>query len=443
MAELYDVVIVGAGPAGAIAAKIAGENGLKAAIIERKTDISAIRRICTMIVNVDELNVGDILTYSHKTKRFIFPRNGFSFSYTGPTRNVYGFHLITPGGMRIEMGNVPKGKAENNVVGLMIHKGIMCQQLVDEAKQYGVHVFVNTNINSVRKEPGYVALLDNRGNEYRGKFVIAADGVNSRIARLLGMDKDRIFIGTYRDMARTYEGYEVPDEDALLFGLGWETGISLAPEMTPGHLHVAATSYNYTDDLDAQIEKFVTSGTYAPWFKKAREVPGHRASCVSNIASPIVIPFKDNVLLAGDSSWMQETGINGALMPGWSAANAITEAVLTGQINRQGVAQYLSWYDTNWYQPWGKRLANSGGADMKQYLSGEDIDYLASLVGESLPATMNFFTILKQIGTTFAELLPQIQDERPDIMQRLLGYRSHPRALALAKRRNEGCAIVS
>jgi hypothetical protein len=80
---------------------------------------------------------------------------------------------------------------------------------------------------------------------------------------------------------------------------------------------------------------------------------------------------------------------------------------------------------------------------MKEYLSGDDINYLASLVGESLPATMNFFTILKQIGTTFSELLPQIQDERPDIMQRLLGYRSHPRALALAKRRNEGCAIVS
>ncbi len=100
MAELYDVLIVGAGPAGAMAAKIAGENGLKAAIIERKTDISAIRRICTMIVNVDEENVGDILTYSHKTKRFIFPHNGFSFKYDGPTRNVYGFHIITPGGCR-------------------------------------------------------------------------------------------------------------------------------------------------------------------------------------------------------------------------------------------------------------------------------------------------------------------------------------------------------
>jgi digeranylgeranylglycerophospholipid reductase len=442
MAELYDVLIVGAGPAGAMAAKIAGENGLKAAIIERKTDISAIRRICTMIVNVDEENVGDILTYSHKTKRFIFPHNGFSFKYDGPTRNVYGFHIITPGGLQVEMGNIARGKAEGNVVGLMIHKGHMCQGLVNEAQQYGVEVFTNSNINSVRKEAGYVALLDNRGHEYRGKFVIAADGVNSRIARLLGLDKERVFIGTYRDMARTYEGYEVPDEERLMFGLGWPTGISLAPEIHPGHLHVAATSYNYANDLDAQIEQFVTTGTYAKWFKKAREV-GHRTSCVSNIATPIIMPFKDNVLVVGDSSWMQETGINGALMPGWSAANAITEAVLKNEINKNGIASYLAWYDKFWYQPFGKRMASSGGADMKEYLSGEDIDYLAGLAKEPMPATMNFFTIMKQIGTTFAALLPQIQDERPDIMQKLLGYRSHPRALALAKRRNEGCAIVT
>ena len=56
MTELYDVLIVGAGPGGAMAAKVAGENGLKAALIERKTDIKTINRICTMIINIDEEN---------------------------------------------------------------------------------------------------------------------------------------------------------------------------------------------------------------------------------------------------------------------------------------------------------------------------------------------------------------------------------------------------
>jgi len=77
MSELYDVIIVGAGPGGAMAAKVAGENGLKAALIERKTDIRTIRRICTMILSVDEENFGEYPIYNQEKKRVLFPQNGF------------------------------------------------------------------------------------------------------------------------------------------------------------------------------------------------------------------------------------------------------------------------------------------------------------------------------------------------------------------------------
>lgn len=442
MSELYDVIIVGAGPAGAMAAKVAGENGLKAVLIERKTDISVIRRICTMIINVEEENTGEYMTYNTRNKRFVFPHNGFSIKYDGPLRKIYGFHIISPGGNRVKLGIVPKKKAGGKHVGLMVNKGHLIQGMVNEAQANGVEVFTNTNINNVRKESDCVVVMDNRGSEYRGKFVIAADGVNSRIGRCLGFNKERTFLGTYKDVARTYEGAQIPDEDALLFGLGWNTSISFAPEMTEGHYHVAAASYNVNADLDAEMERVLRTEPYATWFKNAKEI-GHRVSCVSNIASPVPVPFKDNVLLVGDASWMQETGINGAILPGWSAANAVTEALIKGQINKEGITAYLEWYDKYWYQPSGKRLASSGGGEMRDFLSPEDINYLASLVGEPLPATMNFFVIMKALGTTFGALLPRIQEERPDIMQKLLAYRSYPRALALARRRNEGCAIIS
>ncbi|MEE8382422.1 MAG: hypothetical protein V3R78_11180, partial [Thermodesulfobacteriota bacterium] len=113
------------------------------------------------------------------------------------------------------------------------------------------------------------------------------------------------------------------------------------------------------------------------------------------------------------------------------------------QFNQEGIANYLEWYDKYYYQPCGKRLASSGGAEIKDYLSPEDINYLVGLAPEPQPGTMNFFVIMRTIGRTFGGLLPRIQEERPDIMQKLLAMRSYPRELALAKRRNEGCAIIS
>ena len=443
MTVLYDVIIVGAGPGGAMAAKVAGENGLNAALLERKTDIKTIRRICTMIINIDEENFGEYITYNYRDKRFVFPHNGFSIRYDGPFRNVYGFHIVTPCGNRFRIGDSEKGKSgEQAPVGLMIDKGLLCQSMVDEAKANGVEVFTNTNVNNVRKESDCVVLTDNWGNEYRGKFVIAADGVNSRIARKLGFNKDRIFLGTYKDMARTYVGAEVPESDVLMFCMGWQCSISLAPELTEGHFHLSAASYNVNDDLDEELDRFLIREPYATWFKNAKELD-HRGSCVSNIASPIGIPFKDNVLLVGDAGWMQETSITGAIIPGWSAAHAVTEAIIKKQINKEGISNYLKWWDTYLFQPYGKRLAAGGSANIKDFLSPEDIDYMASLVPEPQPATMNFFMIMKTIGRAFSGQLVRIQEERPDIMQKLMAMRSYPKELVLADKRKNGCAIVT
>jgi digeranylgeranylglycerophospholipid reductase len=50
MPKEYDLIIVGAGPAGLMAAKTAGENGLMVALIERKEHITDINRACSMMV---------------------------------------------------------------------------------------------------------------------------------------------------------------------------------------------------------------------------------------------------------------------------------------------------------------------------------------------------------------------------------------------------------
>ena len=55
MAKKYDLIIVGGGPGGLMAAKTAAEDGLKVVLIERKRDITEIDRACTQIFNIDML----------------------------------------------------------------------------------------------------------------------------------------------------------------------------------------------------------------------------------------------------------------------------------------------------------------------------------------------------------------------------------------------------
>jgi len=57
MTKEYDLVIVGAGPAGAMAAKTAAENGFSVALLERKTNITKISRACATMLAIENEHV--------------------------------------------------------------------------------------------------------------------------------------------------------------------------------------------------------------------------------------------------------------------------------------------------------------------------------------------------------------------------------------------------
>ena len=324
MTKRYDLIVVGAGPAGLMAARTAAENGLSVALLERKTDICKIRRLDGGAIGINEYLFGQMTLFNPKAKRFCFPTSGFSVPYDGPFNNIYGFQLHSPGGKCLRFGDWEAAATQGDEVrvGLSMDKGVLLQGLLDECTQCGVEVFPGTNVTAVNKDGGYVSLTGN-GQPFEGTFVIAADGVNSRIARIMGFNKGRRFKGTARYVTWIVEG-DIPADPGSFNFIITEKGIfSIYPDYKQHVFHVNTFSTDTQLDLNASIKYFMTEDpTYASWFKKVTKIDD--ISCVVNLLSPIKDPFLDNILLIGDAAWVMEFSNMAALCNGWKAGNAVT-----------------------------------------------------------------------------------------------------------------------
>ncbi len=140
-----------------------------------------------------------------------------------------------------------------------------------------------------------------------------------------------------------------------------------------------------------------------------------------NLNSPLENPYHDGVLIIGDAAWVQEMGNMAALCCGWKIANAITLASIEDKFNEETFADYLQWWDDNFYKPFGH--IEFGEFKFSKYLTADDMDYLASLIRKPLPATLDFFQLFSELKIAYMDLIPRIKEERPDVYEKLLTMR--------------------
>ena len=172
-------------------------------------------------------------------------------------------------------------------------------------------------------------------------------------------------------------------------------------------------------DLEAAGDYFTKEAFCAPWFKNAKIL--RTLSANVNCYTPIAEPYKDRVLVIGDVGATQELEITGAMISGWKAGHAISLALHEENLGLEvtAISQYINWWEEeyiNYYSP---------DAYMKVWSlpfvlsEPEVIDYLFSLIKEPMPPCFNPYTSGKHLGRAIRKVMPTIQQEKPELLQKL------------------------
>jgi len=428
MTKEYDVVIVGAGPAGAMAAKTAAENGLTVALLERKKEIAQIKRSCAMMwLAFNEPYFGEFFGYNRRNNRLCFPTNGFSINYSGPSKNLYSIHIYSSDANLIRFGDCKEGKARGDSARIaMVHdKSTLLRDLISEAETLGADIYPGVNVTGIEKLSNG-AQVTGSGQTFNSSLVIAADGINSRLAALSGFNQKRTYYGmmigtSYR---MTDVGFFDPDAFTMLFyGHPAPAVFALSPRAAGDGFYLICLTFDPRIEHAPLYDHLTKKSPFAHAFKNAKKF--EKSSAVENLWEPIYEPYRDNVLFIGDTSWAQEAENTGALMCGWKAANAVTRALLEKKISKEGVSSYLTWWKRSYCDDY-NYIEYLKNYLMCNVFTSEEINYMFSLIQETMPATLDAYKLNQLMGKQLMKVLSKISAEKPNLVPKIQKFATAP-----------------
>ncbi len=334
MKPAYDVVVVGAGPAGSIAARRAAEGGLSVLLIEKRQEIGAPVR-CAEAIGAD------------LSRPFIEPDP----RWIDATVNTFTIHNALGVGVK-----VPPAEPT-----LVVNRKVFDFQLALLASRAGAEVRTSTAATGLVIEDGAVCGVRveslGQAETIRARLVAAADGTESQVARWAGLK-------TVPPLADYYLGIEF-----LLAGLGgkvdphgceYHLNHALAPGgylwVFPKGEDTANVGLVITADRADQkcalefLEQFV-----------AQRFPGASRLAVIAGGIPITGALKkmvaDGLVVVGDAAHQADPLTAGGICLGMIAADMAMSVAVPAVQDGDVSAGRLERYAELWQQRFGKMHA--------------------------------------------------------------------------------------
>jgi len=363
--EKYDIVVVGAGPAGSMAARAAAREGASVLLFDKRRELGVPVQ-CGEALNEDVLKELDIR---------LDPR--WALSKTNAVK------LVSPSGIEVRI-------AERKVVGkigYILDRKIFDKHLTTLAAKGGADIVVGTLVDGLILEDGKPKGVRARGTngrlEVRAEVIIAADGVGSRVARWAGLNTylklDDIETGVQFQMVGI--NFESPSMMEYYFGSKIAPGgycwvFPKGEDMANVGLGILGSRaerrpIEYLRDFVARM----------PSLSKGKIIEINAGGVP--VGGPIKQTVKDNLLVVGDAARQVNAltggGIDSAMRAGNIAGEVAAKAVAEGDTSEKR----LSEYEKRWRELMGKRLERYLKAkNVLVSLTDDDLDRLAKALSE-------------------------------------------------------------
>ena len=379
----YDIVIVGAGPGGSLAAKEAAEKGLKTIFFERGRKPGE--------KNSSGTGLGPRLWRSFDFMKELNPEDCPSMRAGAAARNYFvddegevtGYIMTRP------TKSVTYEPAKSMIT-MNCYRSDFDPWLAKFAIDAGAELKTSTLVTGLLKEDGkVVGVIDEKGEKYKG-LVIGADGAVSMVAQQSGLrqrwDQKKVTLTIQYDFECSSSKIDdIMGDEAL--AVWWSATFPAAYQVFfNSSFHIGFG--NWMTWWDKNPVHYLNKVVNLKYFKRlARILDAKPREFQAHLLPWQGMPentHTDNVILIGDAGGfpcpLEAEGIYPAMVTGRAAIETAAEAISAGDTSKQ----FLSLYDEKW-------MATSVGEDFK---SGPELQSIWMALPFSPRKSMSWFVPL-------------------------------------------------